>query len=223
MGPRRQGQQLNEAIDEALRDPSPTQIDAVVAAGRGLSRATVAEKVRQRASLLGRREPALAGSVLARREAVIFAVYAAAVPTGWYCGWCDGSSLRRQGTRRAGIGGILLDPLRRPVAEFADPIGDFAPLEAEIAALVRLLRIALALGVQRLKVHTDSFAVAHLWLRQRRDTRMLAIVKLAARLRAFRLQRIPRQHNLSAHRMARRGALRQPAIDSSAMPGAPSL
>ena len=211
---RRQQGQLNEAIDGALREPSPAHFEVVVAAGRGLSRATVAEKVRQRATLLGRREPAIASSLLATREALIFSVYAAAAPRGWYCGWCDGSSLRREGSRRAGIGGILLDPLQRPADEFADPIGDLGPLEAEIAALIRLLAIALRRGVQRLRVHTDSSAVSHLWARQRRDARLAPVVDLAGRLRAFRLQRIPRQHNLSAHRLARRAALQGRSIAS---------
>lgn len=190
---------LNQTIDRALLGPAEN--DGVAALRRMAGHPPpqeLAERVRQRAIRLSRRGV----RIPERRDALIAALYVAAVPRGWFVAWCDGSSSRMP-PGRAGLGGLIMDPQGKPaahVARYAPGLDSFA---AEIAALVAVLQKGLALGAGQIWVHTDCPALAQLWHERREDGRLNTLRALARRYRRFELRAIPREHNKSANRLAR--------------------
>jgi len=199
-----QTRRANDVINRALRQPTDAHLREVVGLRTTAGVASLAERVRRRGTLLAGRERKGRAQIQEARDRVILAIYADATPAGWYTAWCDGSVAadRRAG---AGIGGLVMDPAGRIVAEFAHSIPDLAPFEAEIAALAETLRVARAHGAQRLRVYTDCDALARAWQRQRDDPRLHVVAALVRASRRFELRALRRLHNQPAHRLAKTG------------------
>jgi ribonuclease HI len=162
----------------------------------------VAERVRRRATILGRAERGRRREIIRAQDRLILRLYGQAVPADWHLAWFDGSVRGEDGNLRAGIGGLLLAAQGRMlVAELSEPAAD--ALTTEIAAWVAVLRAALHGGVERLRAHTDCDALAALW-RRRDDPRLEVVRGLVGTLRRFELRHVPRQYNQPAHRLARR-------------------
>lgn len=68
--------------------------------------------------------------------------------------WFDGAAAPNPG--RIGLGGLLLDPAGKAVAEISEAPGHGTNNEAEYLALIAVLEAALANGVEHLLVHGDS-------------------------------------------------------------------
>ena len=183
--------------------PTPAHRDALLAAARQRDTRRVAERVRQRATRLCRREPALAQALLARRDDFIMALYADLAPRGWSNAWCDGSSRGRAAERHAGIGAVVLDASGACVSETAHYVGGKTAFEAELTALTVVLEIALAHDIERLRVHTDSRALVQLWQEHREDPRLAPVRALGSRFRGLHIYAIPRLHNQVANALAR--------------------
>jgi len=203
--PRELARRLNQAIDRALLEPAEGDVAALRRMAGRPPPVELAERVRQRAIRLGRHGV----RIQERRDALIAAIYAAAVPRGWFVAWCDGSSSRTP-PGRAGLGGLIVDPqgeLATRVARFVPDLDSFA---AEIAALVAVLEAGIASGASRMRVHTDCPALAQLWHERREDRRLDAVRALARRYRRFELRAIPRRHNEPANRLAREAMVTTP-------------
>jgi len=200
---REEARRLNQVIDWSLLEPSASRLDAVMRLSSKWDASRVAERVRRRATRLGRMERERRQGIIRSRDRMILALYGQAVPAGWYVGWSDGS-VSGDG-RRAGIGGLVLAARgRMPIAEISAPLVSADPFTAELAALAAVLRLALELGAERLRLYTDCDAACALWLHNRTDPRLVELRDLVHRLRRFDLRSIPRQHNQPAHRLARR-------------------
>ena len=201
----RRTRHVNDVIDRALLQPTDAQLREAVRLRTTTSVPDLAERVRRRGALLARRQRAQRVEIQRARDDFILALYADATPAGWHTAWCDGSvaAERRAG---AGIGGLVMDPEGRIVAQLARRVPDLAPFEAEIAALAETLRAARAQGAQRLRVHTDCDALVRAWQRRRDDPRLQAIATLAKGFRRMELRALPRLHNQPAHRLAKTGA-----------------
>ena len=200
----RPARHVNEVIDRALQQPT----DAHFRAARRLRATTpmqnLAERARRRATLLARRDRRHSAQILRSRDRLMLSLYADATPAGWHTAWCDGSITT--GKREAGIGGLLMDAAGRIVTEVTRRVPELTPFEAEIAALVAILQVARAQGVQRLRVYSDCGAVVRLWQRSRDDARLVALAALAREFRRLQVCALPRLHNQPAHRLAKSGA-----------------
>lgn len=202
---RDEARRLNRAIDTRLMAPDGAGPEGVLRVAGTREAARLAERVRRRATLLGKARRGHREAMLGARDHLILQLYAGAAPAGWHVAWSDGSVGRRGGDRRAGIGGLVLGPRDRAVlAEISAPAAPHDPLSVELAAMMAVLQAALDLGAQRLRLYTDCDALVALWLRHRGDPRLTELQGLAQRLRRFDLRSVPRQHNAVAHRLARR-------------------
>lgn len=99
-----------------------------------------------------------------------------------------------------------MDPGARIVATQSGPMENLRPFDAEIAALAALMQTASEHGAERLRVYTDCDGLVQLWLQARHDSRLDAVRALATRFRRLELRLVPRRHNQSAHRLARKAA-----------------
>lgn len=199
---RQHAQQRNAIIDKALLDPSADhqqQITQLVAENNATQ---VAERIRQRATRIGKSQRRQRASLLAVRDELILAVYAAVVPVEWSCAWVDGSSIKTDSQRRAGIGGVLMDAQGHIIARLSRAIGAQGAFDAEIAALVAMLQLAIAHQQLQLSIYCDNQGLVQLWLEQREDSRLVEIHALVKQLQKFSLRYIPRVHNQIANALA---------------------
>lgn len=167
---------------------------------RGFGATALAERVRQRATALARRDRSAGPRLLAVRDALIEALYRDAAPKGWFNAWCDGS-VRTDGS--AGIGALVLGADGRVVGRISRAVEQPSPFEAEIAALEAVLDLAVKHDFRRVRVHTDCRALVDLWRAHRADPRLAPVRSLAQRLERLELRVVPRLHNQPAHRLAR--------------------
>jgi len=193
---------INPVVDEALREPDDASRVALLRLRRRVGTATLAERVRQRAALLGRRMRTDSRAIHAQRDALIEAIYAAATPPGWCGAWSDGAS--RDG-EHAGLGGILLDHDGRRLATIAHSREPMTALAAEIAAFEAVLQLAGDHGVQRLRLHTDCQALVDRW-RSGGGSALAHARQLAQCFDGFEIRIVPRLHNQPAAALARRAA-----------------
>lgn len=200
----RRTRRINDLIDRALLQPTDAHLREAVRLRTTAGVANLAGRVRRWGALLARREREQRAEIQRARDHFILAIYADATPAGWYTAWCDGSvaAERRAG---AGIGGLVMDPEGRIVAQLARRVPDLAPFEAEIAALAETLRVARARGAQRLRVYTDCDALARAWQRRRDGPRLQAVAVPAKAFRRLEVRTLPRLHNQPAHRLAKTG------------------
>ena len=200
----RPARRFNDAIDRALQQPTETSYQAVLRLRTPTTAQALAERVRHRAALLARRERQRRAPIVQARDRLMLAIYAAATPVGWHSAWCDGSIV--SGSDATGIGGLLMDPRGRIVAEIARRDSGLTPFEAEIAALVAMVEVAHAQGAKRLRVYSDCGAVVRLWHQRRGDPRLAAFAARVRELRRLEICALPRLHNQPAHRLAKAGA-----------------
>lgn len=168
--------------------------------------AQLAERIRKRATLLSKRRRDESKQILLERDELILALYASDVPPGWACAWCDGSSIKLDGQRRTGIGGILMDPGGMIIERFNRTIGEQDAFAAELAAVAAVIRVAVAQQQLRLRVYTDNFGLANLWREKRDDSRLAELRELSGKMERFSLHSIPRLHNQPANALARQAA-----------------
>lgn len=200
---RRAASAVDESIDRALWQPTDAQVRAVARLAPATAVVRFAERVRRRATRLARRRDSRRAAIVAARDRLMLAIYARATPAGWHTAWCDGSV----GAGMASIGGLLMTPSGRILAEVARRAPGIASFEAEIAALLAVLQLAQAHGVRRLRVYTDCIALARRWHQFRDDPRLAAAAALAGRFARLEIASLPRLHNQPAHRLARTGSL----------------
>lgn len=180
--------------------PGGVALQALHRLRRGLGTTTLAERVRQRATALARRNRSVGARILVVRDTLIEALYRNASPKGWFCAWCDGSA-RPDGP--ASIGALVLGPDGRVVVRISRVANRISPFEAEIAALEAVLEVAVKRDFRRMRVHTDCRALVELWRAHRADPRLVRVRSLAHRLGRLELRAVPRLHNQPAHRLAR--------------------
>jgi ribonuclease HI len=171
----------------------------------------LAERVRQRATWLGRHEHEQAQHILSNRDELIMALYAGLAPEGWANAWCDGSSNRQASERHAGIAAVLLDAKGKCVSQISRYVDDKNAFEAELAALAAVLEDASTHHIERLSVHSDCKALVQLWYEQRDDPRLAPVRLLASRFKGLHISAIPRLHNQVANALAKRAASGKPA------------
>jgi ribonuclease HI len=200
---RHQAQRFNAVIDEALIAPSPQQQQQVLQLTTECPVAKLAERVRRRATLLGKRQRGDGGKILSARDALILALYASLIPPGWACAWSDGSSVKVNANRHAGIGGIVMDSNGTILARISRPAGELTAFDAEIAALAAVISTAVESRQQRLRVYTDNYGLAQLWREKRNDKRLEKIRELGAKLERLSVFPVPRLHNQPANALAR--------------------
>jgi len=205
---RDQARFLNRVIDRALLQPTPQHRNALLAQARLRETPRLAERVRQRATRLGRHEPALARALLSRRDDLTMALYADLAPPGWANAWCDGSSSRQASGLHAGVGVVVLDASGTCIGETGRYVGDKTAFQAELTALMLVLEIALAHDIERLRVHTDSKALAQLWQEHRQDPRLAPVRALGSRFKGLHIDAIPRLHNQVANALAKQARSR---------------
>jgi len=193
---------INPVVDEALREPGDASRVALLRLRRRVGTGTLAERVRQRAALLGRRMRTDSRAIHAQRDALIETIYAAAMPPSWCGAWSDGTS--RDG-EHAALGGILLDHDGRRLATIAHSLEPMTALAAEIAAFEAVLRLAGDHGVQRLRLHTDCQALVDRW-RSGGGSALANARQLAQGFAGFELRVVPRLHNQPANALARGAA-----------------
>lgn len=200
---RQHTRQLNMLIDQALLEYRAEQQHRLKQLAHENPVRQLAERIRQRATLLGKHHRDDRARLLARRDELILTVYTAATPAGWCCAWIDGASRQSGSQRLAGIGGLLLDSDGRCIAQLSRAIGEQGAFEAELAALSSIIQCAIEYQQLLLWVYTDNPALLHLWQKQRNDSRLDGIRKQVAQLDKFVLCEIPRLHNQPANALAR--------------------
>lgn len=127
--------------------------------------------------------------------------------------YVDGAS--RGHPRSAAAGYVLVDPASGASKEGAKALGALSCNEAEFAALVVGLEAALAAGISRLEVRSDSSAVVRAMRGEHtiraRNLRLLyeRAVELANRFETVTFKHIPRTENGRADKLAS-GALAKP-------------
>lgn len=205
-GRRQQARQLNAVIDEALNDRASEPQRRLLRLLEPDNLQRLAERIRQRATRLGKRQPRDTRRIVRARDELIMALYAAAPPKGWAVAWCDGSRMNIGTRHRAGIGGILMDGSGMVIARISEAIGRRSALAAELAALAAVTRSAIEHRQRRLWAYTDNYGLAQLWREQRADDRLGEIRRLVTKLAGFALSAIPRQHNQPANALARQAA-----------------
>jgi ribonuclease HI len=132
----------------------------------------------------------------------VLALYHAASPQGWFSGWSDGAAITSESGRATRLGVVVVAPSGRVSAELGTSGRSKQSFEAEIEALVTLLKIGLRRGARRITVHTDCKAVVQLWARKRDDPRMRELRSVVGRYERVSLKAVPRRHNQVAHRLA---------------------
>ncbi len=200
---------LNQLIDRALLQPSTQHRGELLALARQHATQRLAERVRQRATRLGRHTPEHAQRLLSNRDELIMALYAGATPEGWANAWCDGSSSRQASERHAAVGVVLMDVGGKCISQTSRYVGGKSAFEAELTALKAAMDIALAHNIERLRVHTDSKALVQLWHERWDDPRLTDVRLLGARFRGLHIRAIPRLHNQVANALARRARSEQ--------------
>jgi hypothetical protein len=205
---REEARRLQEAIDAALLQAAPEDLERALATADRRDVLKLADRVRLRAQRLARARPAQRDRVLPAADALVLALYRKAAPPGWLCGWCDASVMHEGALRRVGVGAVILDAAGRSRARVSRQIAACDPFEAEIAALEASLVAAAAHrgGAPGIRVYTDCDALVSLWLQHRDDLRLHAVRVLARKVGRFDLRSLPRRHNQVAHRLARGGA-----------------
>jgi ribonuclease HI len=200
---RQQAQRFNTVIDQALLAPSLQPQQQLLQLTNTIPVRQLAERIRKRATLLGKRQRGDTRQLLAGRDELIMTLYASTVPQGWACAWCDGSSIKLDSQYQAGIGGILTDSNGSVIARISRAIGDHHAYEAELMAVTAIISTALEHQQQRLWVFTDNHGLAQLWQEHRDDNRLAEIRRLVSDLDRFALQALPRQHNQPANALAK--------------------
>lgn len=203
---RQTAQRLNTVIDQALLRPSADHQLKLIQIIADNNVRQLAERIRRRATLLGKPRRGDRARLLRVRDELILAVYASAVPSGWSCAWVDGSSITIGSHRQAGIGGLLMDTHGTVIEQISRPIGEQGAFEAEVAALAAILQSAIDQQQFKLWVYCDNQGLVQFWHEQRDDRRLDAIRALVEHLEKFALRGIPRQHNHSTHVLARQAA-----------------
>lgn len=109
------------------------------------------------------------------------------------------------------IGGVLVDPNGRPVAEISKPIGPAINTVAEYRALIEGLELARSRGIRRLRVFLDSeLVVDQVNGRAKVDSEGIRPLHTEARLLLqefpdIRVSWIPREWNTDADALATKG------------------
>ena len=195
-------------IDQALVTPSSQHQQQLSQLTQTIAVTPLADRVRKRATQLCKRQRKNTHKLLATRDKLIMALYATAVPQGWACAWCDGSSVKQDDHYQAGIGGIVMNSEGTVIARLCHAIGDYHAYEAEIAAVAAVIRTALDYQQRRLWVYTDNHGLAQLWHEHRNDNRLTEIRRFALDLDRFALRALPRQHNQPANALAKKAIAR---------------
>jgi ribonuclease HI len=195
---------VNIVIDQALLAPSSQHQQQLLKFTNIISVTPLAERVRKRATLLGKRHKGDISPLLAVRDNLIMTLYAATVPQGWACAWCDGSSIKLDAHYQAGIGGIVMDSNGSVIMRISRAIGDHHAYEAELAAVAAVISSSLEHQLRRLWVFTDNHGLALLWQEHRDDKRLAEIRHLVSGLECFALQALPRHHNQPANALAKK-------------------
>jgi ribonuclease HI len=201
---RQQAQQFNTVIDQALLAPSLQHQQQLLQLTNTIPVRQLAERIRKRATLIGKRQRGNTHQLLAGRDELIMALYASTVPQGWARAWCDGSSFKLDSHYQAGIGGIIKDSNGNVIERISRAIGDHHAYDAELAAVAAVIGTALAHQQRRLWVFTDNHGLTQLWQEHRDDSRLAEIRRLASDLERFALQALPRQHNQLANALAKK-------------------
>jgi ribonuclease HI len=163
----------------------------------------IAERVRQRATALGRRHRLDAQAIIHERDQLIQKIYLQDLPPGWVGAWSDASSQSVQAGYHSSVGGFVLNTHGNVLVEFSQNVASLPPFEAEIAAVATVLKLAQELTLEKVRIHTDCKALVQRWVRQRDDPRLVPIRKHAHRLDGCFLKYIPRKHNTRANHLAR--------------------
>lgn len=202
---------LNQVIDRALLEPTPAHQRETQALARDRDAQRLAERIRRRATWLGRHERGSTQQILAIRDELIMSLYAGLAPEGWASAWCDGSSIKRASTLRAGIGVVLMGPTGECIARISRYVGENSAFEAEVAALVAALETASEHHVERIRLHSDSRALVQLWQEKRKDRRLDPVHALVSRFKRIDIRAIPRLHNQAANALAKQAASHNPS------------
>lgn len=180
--------------------PEGVALQALHRLRRSLGTTILAERVRQRATALARRNSSVGARILAVRDTLTEALYRDDSHKGWFSAWCDGSA-RPDGTTSIGV--LVLGPDGRVIVRISRTADRVSPFEAEIAALEAVLEAAVKRDIRHMRVHTDCRALVELWRAHRADPRLARVRSLAHRLERLELRAVPRLHNQPAHRLAR--------------------
>jgi ribonuclease HI len=198
-----QAQQLNAIVDNALLAPTDKNREQLRLLSKASTPGPLAERLRRRATLLGKRRGDDRTPLLRLRDELILAVYAAVAPKGWSCGWADGASFKTDGHRQAGIGGLLMDSDGTVIERISRSIGEEDAFAAELAALIAVMQCATERQQKRLWLYTDNRGLVQLWNEHRDDNRLDELRRQATGLERFTLRAIPRLHNQPANALAR--------------------
>jgi ribonuclease HI len=198
-----QARQLNAVVDNALLAPTDENREQLRQLAKAGDPGPLAERLRRRATLLVRRRSEDRTPLLRLRDELILAVYAAAAPTGWSCGWADGASFKTDGRRQAGIGGLLMASDGTVIERISRSIGEADAFAAELAALAAVMQCAAERRQKWLWLFTDNRGLVQLWNEHRDDNRLDELCRQAAGLERFTLRAIPRLHNQPANALAR--------------------
>jgi ribonuclease HI len=205
-----QAQKLNVVVDNVLLAPTEENREQLrqLALAKAGEPGPLAERVRERATLLAKRQGVDRTPLLRLRDELILAVYAAVVPKGWSCGWADGASFETDGHRQAGIGGLLVDSDGIVIERISRSIGDEGAFAAELAALIAVMQCATERQQKWLWLYTDNRGLVQLWNEHRGDNRLNELRRQAAGLKRFTLRVIPRLLNQPANALARAAVTR---------------
>ena len=201
---REYAQQFNAIIDQALLEPSADHQQHLIQLVADINVTQLGERLRQRATRLGKTRRSERARLLSVRDELMQAVYAAAVPVGWSCAWVDGSSIKTDTQRHAGIGGVLMDANGKVIERMSQAIGEQGAFDAEVAALVAMLQLAIDHQQSQLWVYCDNQGLVNLWHEQRDDHRLDKIRTQVKPLQQFALRYIPSAHNQIAHVLAQK-------------------
>jgi len=205
---RAQTQRINQAVDEALQGADVEALLALLALAADEATIPLCDRVFRRATRLARQNRSETATVIAARNRRVLEIYAHRAPKGWFSAWCDGSSITDVGGQRAGIGVVVMNPLHEMIAALGEPAGALSPRDAELAALVATVKMAVARGARYMRVHTDCPALVHLWWGRRGDDAMSEVRQAARPLRRLQLRLVPRRFNQVANALARNAARR---------------
>ena len=194
---------LNEAIDGALCSHCLDATQRLLELCLNSAPCPIAERVRQRATALGRRHRLDTQAILHERDQLIQKIYLQDMPSGWVGAWCDASSQPVQAGYRSSVGGFVMNIHGNVLAQFSQRVASLPPFEAEVAAVATVLKLAQQLSLEKVTVHTDCKALVQQWLHQRVDPRLAPIRNQADRLGGCFLKYIPRKNNACANHLAR--------------------
>lgn len=203
MTQRKQALQLNALIDRLLTSPEPQHRQQLAHLVTDASVNSLAERIRRRATRLGKLRHGDQRQLLQMRDELILAVYAALSPAGWCCGWSDGAVFTLHTHRQAGIGGLLMDGTGAVIARISERIGEADAFSAELAATTAIIDLAIARQQLWLWLFCDNSGLVRLWCEQRNDPRLEPLRQRVEKLDKFALRAIPRLHNQPANALAR--------------------